>query len=144
MDVTAFTSDEAAQIIDAAARIQDPADRDDLTFDEIVRVAGELGIGERAVRAALKQATARDRRDARSARKKVARRMRFVRHLAVYVLVVSALFLIDALGGGGWWFFYVAVIWGIVLSLHAMRFVTHRRGPLEHRMLGKESGFAGG
>lgn len=142
MDASGYTSDEATRIIDAASRIQDPVDRDDLTYDEIVRVADELGIGEPAVRTALRLATTRDRRDARSARKRVARRMRFVRHAAAFVLVVLALALIDALGGGGWWFFYVAAIWGVMLALHALRFATRRRGPLERRMLERESGFA--
>jgi len=45
----------------------------------------------------------------RAAKKRI--RMRFVRHIVVYLVVVSALLLIDALNGGGWWFFYVAAPW---------------------------------
>ena len=77
--------------------------------------------------------------DERDARKRVRRRMRFVRHAMVYALVVSALLLIDALNGGGWWFFYVAALWGAILAIQAMRFMTRRKGPLEQAMLDRET-----
>jgi len=64
--------------------------------------------------------------------------MRFVRHAMVYALVVSSLLLIDALNGGGWWFFYVAALWGTILALQAMRFLTRRKGPLEQALLERE------
>ena len=63
--------------------------------------------------------------------------MRLIRHVAVYVIVIAALFAVDALGGGAWWFGIVAALWAIVLALHAMRFVTRRGGPLENHLLRK-------
>jgi hypothetical protein len=57
----------------------------------------------------------------------------------VYALVVSALLLIDVLNSGGWWFFYVAAVWGAVLAIQAMRFLTRRKGPLERTMLDRET-----
>jgi uncharacterized membrane protein len=90
---------------------------------------------ERAVRDQRKQKAV----DEREAKKRVRRRMRFIRHILVYLVVISALLLIDALNGGGWWFFYIAALWGAVLAIQGMRFVTRRKGPLEQVMLEREA-----
>ena len=119
-----FPRDEVGEIIDLAARlddlVEDSTDRG-LTLEQLVHVADEVGISRRAVEQAVAQERKRRSVDERDARKRVRRRMRFVRHAMVYALVVSALLLIDALNGGGWWFFYVAALWGAVLALQAMR-----------------------
>ena len=133
-----FPRDEVGEIIDLAARLDDlvadPADRG-LTLEQLVHVADEVGISRQAVERAVADEQRRRSTDERDTRKRVRRRMRFVRHAMVYALVVSALLLIDVLNGGGWWFFYVAALWGAVLALQAMRFMTRRRGPLEQALL---------
>jgi hypothetical protein len=43
--------------------------------------------------------------------------------------------LIDAVSGGGWWFYYVAAIWGAVLALQGMKFLTRRSGPIEQALM---------
>ena len=53
--------------------------------------------------------------------------------------MVSALLLIDVLNGGGWWFYYVAALWGAVLAIQGMRFVTRKKGPLEQAMTDRET-----
>ena len=65
--------------------------------------------------------------------------MRFVRHALVYIVVVSSLLLVDALNSGGWWFFYVAALWGAILAIQGLRFVTRKKGPLEQAMLDRSS-----
>ncbi len=136
-----FPRDEVGEIIDLAARlddlVEDPNDRG-LTLEQLVHVAGEVGISRKAVERAVTEERRRRSTDARESRKRVRRRMRFVRHVMVYALVVSALLLIDVLNGGGWWFFYVAALWGAVLAIQAMRFLTRRKGPLEQAMLERE------
>ncbi len=137
-----FPRDEVGEIIDLAARlddlVEDPTDRG-LTLEQLVHVADEVGISRQAVESAVGEDRKRRSANAREARKRVRRRMRFVRHAMVYALVVSALLLIDVLNGGGWWFFYVAALWGAVLAIQAMRFMTRRRGPLEQAMLDREN-----
>lgn len=137
-----FPRDEVGEIIDLAARlddlVEDSTDRG-LTLEQLVHVADEVGISRRAVEQAVAQERKRRSIDERDARKRVRRRMRFVRHAMVYALVVSALLLIDVVNGGGWWFFYVAALWGAVLTLQAMRFMTRKKGPMEQAMLHRET-----
>ena len=137
-----FPRDEVGEIIDLAARlddlVEDPTDQG-LSLDQLVHVADEVGISRQAVERAVAEERKRRSTGERDARKRVRRRMRFVRHAMVYALVVSALLLIDVLNGGGWWFFYVAALWGAVLALQAMRFMTRRRGPLEQALLDRET-----
>jgi hypothetical protein len=137
-----FPRDEVGEIIDLAARldnlVEDPSDQG-LTLEQLVHVADEVGISRQAVESAVAKEGKRRSRDGREAHKRVRRRLRFVRHAMVYALVVSALLLIDVLNGGGWWFFYVAALWGAILALQAMRFMTRRKGPLEQAMLDRET-----
>ena len=137
-----FPRDEVGEIIDLAERlddlVEDPTDQG-LSLEQLVHVADEVGISRQAVERAVAEERKRRSTGERDTRKRVRRRMRFVRHAMVYALVVSALLLIDVLNGGGWWFFYVAALWGAVLALQAMRFMTRRRGPLEQALLDRET-----
>ena len=111
---------------------------DGLVYDDLLRVADEVGISPKAIERAVVEDRATRRRMTKQARKRVRRRMRFVRHTIVYAVVVSSLFLIDALNGGGLWFFYVAALWGAALALQGSRFLTRRSGPVEEGMLERE------
>ena len=137
-----FPREEIGDIIDLAARlddlVDDPTDLG-LTLDQLVRVAGEVGISRNAVERAVRDQRKQKAVDEREAKKRIRRRMRFIRHILVYLVVISALFLIDALNGGGWWFFYIAALWGAVLAIQGMRFVTRRKGPLEQAMLERKT-----
>jgi hypothetical protein len=134
-----FSVEEVGELIDLAARLDELATGSGLSYDELVRVADEVGISQTAIEQAVAEDRAQRRRAAKSTRRQVRRRMRFIRHATVYAVVVSALLLVDALGGGGWWFFYVAAIWGAVLALQGMRFLTRKSGPLERALLSRES-----
>ncbi len=128
-----FSVQEVGELIDLAARLDDLSDG--LSYQELLRVADEVGISRSAVERAVVEERARRRRMTKQVRRRVRRRMRFVRHTVVYAVVVSSLFLIDALNGGGWWVFYVAAMWGGVLALHGMRFLTRTSGPVEQALL---------
>ncbi len=131
-----FDSDETADILDLAGEIESARNdrRLGLSRTDLYRIADELGISSRAVDEAVRRMSRDDRRSVRVSRTTVRRRMRFLRHVLAYTITVSILALVDALGGGGWWFFYIAGLWGIILALHALRFVTRRNGPLEQRV----------
>lgn len=137
-----FPREEVGEIIDLAARLDNLVEESTdqgLTLEQLVHVADEVGISRQAVESAVAEEGKRRSHDGREARKRVRRRLRFVRHAMVYALVISALLLIDVLNGGGWWFFYVAALWGAILALQAMRFMTRRKGPLEQAMLDRET-----
>ncbi len=55
------------------------------------------------------------------ARRRLVAEKAFYIHLATYVIVISALFVINALTGHGrWWFVWPAIGWGIGLTIHAL------------------------
>lgn len=130
-----YSLDEVGEIMDLAARLDELATSNGLSYDEMLRVGDEVGISRPALERAVAQDRASRRRSAKLAKKQVRRRMRFIRHATVYLVVVSSLLLIDALSGGGWWFYYVAAIWGALLALQGMKFLTRRSGPIEQRMM---------
>ena len=134
-----YSVEEVGELIDLAARLDELATSDGLLHDDLLRVAEEVGISPAAIERALVEERANRRRMTKQARKQVRRRMRFIRHAVVYAVVVSSLFLIDALNGGGWWFFYVAALWGALLALHGMRFLTRKSGPVERGLVSRES-----
>ncbi len=134
---SSYGREETAEILDLAGRLDSSsAERDvELTREDLYRIADELDIDPEAIDRAITARAKAMTKSAKDAKKSVRRRMRFFRHALAYVVTISVLFVIDVLGGDGWWFFYIAGIWGIVLALHAMRFVTRRNGPLERRLL---------
>ena len=142
-DEQRFSVEEVGELIDLAARLDELTTSDGLLYDDLLRVADEVGISPTAIESAVVQFRANRRRTTKQARKRVRRRMRFVRHAIVYAVVVSSLLLIDALNGGGWWFFYVASLWGALLALQGMRFLTRKLGPVEQALLSRESAAIG-
>jgi putative flippase GtrA len=137
-DEQRFSVEEVGELIDLAARLDELATSDGLLHEDLLRVADEVGISPAAIERAVVEDRATRRRMTKQARKRVRRRMRFVRHAVVYAVVLSSLLLIDALNGGGWWFYYVAALWGAALALQGTRFLTRRSGPVEEGMLERE------
>ena len=132
-----YGREESAEILDLAGALDDTRRDADvgLTREDLYRIADELDIDASAIDQAIRDRAKSATVSKKQAKKAVRRRMRFVRHALAYIITVSVLAIIDALDGGEWWFFYIAGLWGIVLALHAVRFVTRRNGPLESRML---------
>jgi hypothetical protein len=54
------------------------------------------------------------------ARRRVRELKGFYSHLAIYCIVITALFLINVATGRGWWFFWPAIGWGIGIAVHAL------------------------
>ncbi len=135
-DPLRFDREEAAEILDLAAAIEEMERGDDLdlTLVQVQSIAAELGISSSAVRRAIDTRNRDDRRSAKLSRKSIRRRMRFIRHASAYMVTIAILAVVDVLDGGGWWFFYVAGFWGIALALHGLRFVTRSGGPLHRRI----------
>jgi hypothetical protein len=53
-----------------------------------------------------------------AARRRVRRKMAFFRHLTTYISVLLLLVALDLVTGGRFWVHWVAVIWGIILTIH--------------------------
>ena len=64
---------------------------------------------------------ANDAASAERARRRLVSEKGFYVHLVTYVLVITGLFIINALTGPGrWWFVWPAIGWGIGIAVHAL------------------------
>ncbi len=62
-----------------------------------------------------------DAASAERARRRLVSEKGFYVHLVTYVLVITGLFIINALTGlGRWWFVWPAIGWGIGIAVHAL------------------------
>jgi hypothetical protein len=105
-----FDREEVGELIGLASMLeaaQGDGPETGLTYDQLRRVAEEFGISERALRQVIRDRDRGFRAGMKQAKRRVTRRLRFIRHLTAYLVVVGALFLVDWLNGGGWWFYYV-------------------------------------
>lgn len=133
-----YGREETSEILDLAGELDETVRDGDvgLTRDDLYRIARELEIDPAAIDQAIRDQARTATVSAKQGKKAVRRRMRFARHAMAYIITISLLAVVDALGGGGWWFFYIAGFWGIALALHGLRFVTRKDGPLEKKLLG--------
>ena len=89
-----------------------------ISHDELVETAEELGIDPAKLESALEQEKAgKAKMDAREAWLK-RRRSKFYPHLWSYIIVNTAILLVDIFTPGGWWFQWALLGWGIGLAFH--------------------------
>ena len=88
----------------------------DLPFLHVRVGAGgvKVGVGDDADEATDMQDVTRD--EYREARRRVRRRLRFLRHAFTFVAANTFFFVIDWATGGGFWVQWVALIWGAILA----------------------------
>ncbi|MCJ7472261.1 MAG: 2TM domain-containing protein [Actinobacteria bacterium] len=68
-----------------------------------------------------------DEKDYKRAQKRVADIKKFYSDLIGYVVIITILFIIDLFTTPGeWWFYWVALIWGILVILHAVKVFAFR------------------
>jgi hypothetical protein len=110
-----YNADEVTRILKRALR---PGQEEAITHKELLEIARELGVTPDTLDAAITQEMAG--MDLEEARKKWLRRERsaFNPHLWSYIIVITALFLIDIFSPGGWWFQWPMLGWGIGLAFH--------------------------
>jgi hypothetical protein len=111
-----FSQEEAAEIIREATEVSLKGSHRELTRDDLVSMARELGVDEASVARALE---ARERRRTVG---KIRRRLLvgLASHLSSYVVVIGGLTLLDVATGPGWWVQWPAIGWGIGVASHAL------------------------
>jgi hypothetical protein len=133
-----YTQEEVTEILKRAMKQQN-LQKDGLSHEELVEMAGEVGID----RAALESATAElvETKAGELARQDDARALaaertrlftRFVASLFFYLVVCGALYFIDTRFTGGTWYFWPALAWGIAL-LFRLNSVFFPQRSLERR-----------
>jgi hypothetical protein len=77
----------------------------------------------------------------RQVRRRVRRRLDFIKNVAFFAIITGGLALLDWATGGGWWVQWLAIIWGAFL---VMQFLTTFAAPMlwgreaEERMVQRE------
>ena len=133
-----YTQEEVNEILKRAMKQQN-LQKEGLSHDELVEMAGEVGID----RAALESATAElvetkadqlaRQDDARALAEERSRLFTgFVSSLFFYLVICGALYFIDTRFTGGTWYFWPALGWGIVL-LFQLNSVLFPQRKLERR-----------
>jgi hypothetical protein len=114
---TMYTVEEVESILRRALRRK--RDSGEITYDELVETARELGIAPGELeRAISEQHTLGEFEDACDEWKK-SRKRKFYDHLRAYLIINGAFFLFDIFVSGGSWFYYCLLGWGIGLAFDA-------------------------
>jgi hypothetical protein len=121
-----YTDAERDEILRRAIAAQEGSD--DITHEELVDAAQEIGIDPAMVESAAEEiAKERVRREEASeddglvAAEVSRRRGRFGRHLLTYLLVNGGLVAMNLASGGEFWAIWPILAWGLGLALQAMR-----------------------
>jgi hypothetical protein len=113
-----YTSDDVNRIIRRALRIEES---ELISHKELLETARELGIDPTRIETAIEAEEASMKREQARNQYLLHKRSKFQAKLWSYVIVNSALILINALTPGPWWFQWVLLGWGIHLALSFRR-----------------------
>ncbi|XXX80943.1 2TM domain-containing protein [Sorangium sp. So ce134] len=125
-----YTEAEVRAILERALR---DAQTRDVSHDELVAAAVEIGISRDAIEAASRDVElVRGEAEARGAI--LARRRKgFRSHLFSFLVVNAFLFAVNALTPGPWWFFWPLLAWGLGLAFHARAALSSDVSPRQLR-----------
>ncbi|HEX9296866.1 MAG TPA: 2TM domain-containing protein [Polyangiaceae bacterium] len=122
-----YSQEEVTEILKRALRQQSLRNQN-LSHDELVEMAGEVGIDREALEAAttdLAQTRAEELARQNEARELADERSRlfnkFVSSLLTYVIVNAILYFVDRRFTGGTWYYWVLLGWGIGLLFQLRR-----------------------
>jgi hypothetical protein len=126
-----FSQEEVAEIIRDATEVSLQGGGRELTREDLLSMARELGVDSESVERAL------EAREKRRAYAKVRRGLLvgLAGHVSTYAAVIGGLALLDIAGGPGWWVQWPAIGWGIGVASHTMGTVISllRRDELDRR-----------
>ncbi len=118
-----FTQAEAAEIIrEATSRMLSPEGGRELTREELLTMARELGVSEEAVNQALAARAWKQKKNKRGRGALIG----LLAHGMSYCIVMGGLTIIDVTTGPGWWVQWPAVGWGMGLAFHIMGLILAR------------------
>jgi len=110
-----YSSEEVSRILRRALSREH---EDLISYEELVETAREMGIDPIRLGSAIEQEAAGQ--SSREAREAWLRRKRsgFYAHMWSYIIVNTAILLINIFTPGGWWFQWALLGWGIGLAFH--------------------------
>ncbi len=91
---------------------------DAVCHDDLLETARDLGIEPRPLEIAIREERSSHRKVKAAKVRLKRRRARYQQHLWSYIIVITALFLINTMTPGPWWFQWPMLGWGIGLAFH--------------------------
>jgi hypothetical protein len=125
-----YTREEADEILRRALQQQAT---DGVSHDDLVAAAREVGIPGEAIEAAAEHMGERRVVEERVQLLRARKRSAFLRHLLIYAIVNTGIFLIDNIDGPPWYFHWPLIIWGIFMLLAGLRQLAPDREGLVRR-----------
>ena len=110
-----YDDDEVGRIIRRALKLKQAHG---ISYQDLIDTAKEIGIDSQTVKTAIEQ----EQREYKNKRIREARlkrrKMGFYSHLWSYIIINSALLMINNFTPGPWWFQWSVLGWGIGLAFH--------------------------
>jgi hypothetical protein len=91
---------------------------DAVSHDDLLETARDLGVEPRQLEMAIEEELSSHRKEKAGKIRLKRRRARYQQHLWSYIIVITALFLINLMAPGPWWFQWPMQVWGVGLALH--------------------------
>jgi len=110
-----YNSDDVNRIIRRALKIEQS---DSISHKELLETARELGIDPKRIETAIEEESATIQREKARNQYLSRKRSRFQSQLWSYIIINTALIIINSLTPGPWWFQWVLLGWGIGLALN--------------------------
>lgn len=115
MKKTTYTRAEADEILRRALLAEQA--EGDLSHDELLAAAREVGIPESAIEAAAEQLGEHYQLERHVGRLRQRKRRAFVRHLVTFAIMNGGIFAFDWFDGGPWFFQFPLIVWTVILML---------------------------
>lgn len=112
-----YTVEEVESILRRALRRK--RDSGEITYDELVETARELGIAPGELERAIHEQQTVGEFESACEEWKQRRKRKFYDHLRAYLIVNGFLFLLDIIVSHGSWFYFCLLGWGIGLAFDA-------------------------
>ena len=119
-----YESDEVNRIIRRALKLEQSGA---VSHNDLLETAAELGIDPLSLEVAVMKERAGFKTAEAHRKKRRRRRDRFKSHLWSYIIVITGLFLINAMTPGPWWFQWPLLGWGMGLALHGRAVIFNQR-----------------
>jgi hypothetical protein len=127
-----YSRDEADAILGRA--IERERGEQDLTYEEIVAVAGEVGVSRESLERAAREIERERQHGADLARLRAQARRGFVSHLIPYVCVCAMFVLINLATTSFPWALFPILAWGIGIFLHLLAVISPNPERLERQL----------
>jgi 2TM domain-containing protein len=128
-----YSSDDVQAILGRALERQQARGEGELTYEDLVAIGRDVGLGEAAIAAAAREHEREGDVDAELARRLRRARTGLLSHTASFAIVNAFLVLVNLLTGGPMWWVWPFAGWGVGLAFHLLAIATADREKVRER-----------